>query len=145
MEQFDVGSAFLEGDIDVPGLLVVQPKGSEVKGREKDVWELKKSLYGLKQGPRCWKARLHSFLSSAGFSTADCLYICRSGGDPFAGTTRSFVTCLAALAIPLPTRSICSPHSIIRAGPPAFRISSSALKLPNTFICAFSFNVTDER
>lgn len=129
MEQFDVGSAFLEGDIDVPGLLVVQPKGFEVKGSEKDVWELKKSLYGLKQGPRCWEAELHSFLSSAGFSTADpddCLHICRSGGDPFAGTTRSFVTCLA-LGIPLPTRSICSPHSIIRPGPPC---------LPNLSFCA---------
>lgn len=78
INQFDVASAFLEGDIDVDGLLIVQPKGFEELGRENYVWELKKPLYGLKQGPRCWKAKLDIFLTEAGFIASDaddCLYI----------------------------------------------------------------------
>ncbi|KAF2898724.1 hypothetical protein ILUMI_07451 [Ignelater luminosus] len=42
------------------------------------VWNIKRSLYGLKQGPRCWRKRFGTYLSSVKFrsSQADpCLYI----------------------------------------------------------------------
>ena len=42
------------------------------------VCKLKKSLYGLKQSPRCWNKRFVNFMSSVGFieSNADpCLFV----------------------------------------------------------------------
>ncbi|CAN0063760.1 unnamed protein product, partial [Heterosigma akashiwo] len=42
------------------------------------VWKLKKSLYGLKQSPRCWFANLHSTLREYGFTRSEydgCIYM----------------------------------------------------------------------
>ncbi|CAM9944193.1 unnamed protein product, partial [Heterosigma akashiwo] len=47
------------------------------------VWKLKKSLYGLKQSPRCWYANLHSTLREYGFTRSEydgCIYM-RKVGD----------------------------------------------------------------
>lgn len=73
--QFDIKSAFLNGDIDAE-IYMTQPQGfDDETGR---VCLLKKSLYGLKQSFRCWNNKFNSFMEKHGFtrSTADqCIYI----------------------------------------------------------------------
>ena len=51
LEQMDVKTAFLHGDLD-ENIYMMQPEGFPVVGKEKLVCKLKKSLYGLKQAPR---------------------------------------------------------------------------------------------
>lgn len=73
--QFDVKTAFLHGDIDAE-IFMTQPEGfDDGSGR---VCRLKKSLYGLKQSPRCWNDKFNSFMVENDFirSTADpCIYV----------------------------------------------------------------------
>ena len=59
IHHLDVKSAFLNGEINEV-ILVKQPKGFLVKGKEGYVLRLKKALYGLKQAPRAWCFKLHS-------------------------------------------------------------------------------------
>ena len=68
-----------EGD-----LFMAQPSGFEEKGHETLVCRLKKSLYGLKQSPRCWYEELSKHLVSTGFkqSRADpCVFYKWSNGN----------------------------------------------------------------
>ncbi|CAM8905846.1 unnamed protein product [Rhodiola kirilowii] len=51
LQQMDVKTAFLHGDLDEE-IYMKQPEGFEVNGKEKLVCNLKKSLYGLKQASR---------------------------------------------------------------------------------------------
>lgn len=56
------------------------PEGVQVDRKDSDnvVWELKKSLYGLKQGPRCWDAKFKSFLYNFNFKECDadkCVFV----------------------------------------------------------------------
>ena len=60
LEQLD-GS--LEEDI-----LMQQPKGFEVQGKENSICRLKKFLYGLRQSPRQWYKRFDEFIASHGYS-----------------------------------------------------------------------------
>jgi len=53
LEQLDVKTAFLHGDLEEQ-IYMKQPEGFEVVGKENYVCLLKKSLYGLKQSPRQW-------------------------------------------------------------------------------------------
>ena len=53
LEQLYVKTTFLHGDLEEE-IYMQQPQGYEVKGKEKLVCRLKKSLYGLKQYPRQW-------------------------------------------------------------------------------------------
>ena len=62
----DITTAFLYGDLKEE-IYLEQPEGYKVKGREFDVCRLHKSLYGLKQSPRCWNTTIHSFLLSNDF------------------------------------------------------------------------------
>ena len=62
-----------------------QPEGFVTKGKEHLVYRLKKSIYGLKQSPRCWNSTLDARLKEMGFtqSTSDpCIYV-DAGGEVF--------------------------------------------------------------
>ena len=62
-----------------------QPEGCGVEGKENLVCKLKKSLYGLKQSPRCWNEALNKHLKKMGFEQASsepCIYNA-SGGELF--------------------------------------------------------------
>nr|MCH9869688.1 hypothetical protein [Serratia marcescens] len=81
MEQMDVKTAFLHGDLE-EDIYMEQPEGYEVKGKEKLVCKLKKSLYGLKQAPRQWYKKFDSFMIQNGYTRTDadpCVYIRREG------------------------------------------------------------------
>ncbi|MBW0533619.1 hypothetical protein O181_073334 [Austropuccinia psidii MF-1] len=67
--QFDVETAFLHGEMDAL-VYVKQVKGYEVKGKENWVWRLRKSLYGTKQAPRMWKAKLTATLNNLGLASS---------------------------------------------------------------------------
>lgn len=74
LKQFDVNTAFLYGTLQEE-VYLEQPEGfNDGTGR---VCRLKKSLYGLKQSPRCWNKRFMQFIKKVGLksSTADpCLF-----------------------------------------------------------------------
>ena len=77
LHQMDVVTAFLNGDLKEE-IYMQQPPGYTQPGKEELVCRLKKSLYGLKQSPRCWNEKLCKHLKSLGFkeSTADpCIFI----------------------------------------------------------------------
>ena len=62
-----------------------QPEGFVIQGKENLVCKLKHSLYGLKQGPRCWNFILDEKLKEMGFAQENsdpCIYIAKSG-EPF--------------------------------------------------------------
>ena len=73
IEQMDVITAFLQGDIDEV-IHVEFPHGYEVEGQ---VCRLNRALYGLKQSPRLWQQKLRATLSKLGYyplSNDNCIY-----------------------------------------------------------------------
>ncbi|KAJ0535983.1 putative RNA-directed DNA polymerase [Helianthus annuus] len=64
VEQMDVKTAFLHGDLDKE-IYMEQPEGFQVKGKEDYVCKLQKSLYGLKQAPRQWYKKFESVMGEA--------------------------------------------------------------------------------
>ena len=79
----DVTTAFLNGELEEE-VFMRQPEGYAVKGKENLVCRLKKSIYGLKQSPRCWNSVLDDYLKKLGFVQvpADpCLYVLASEGE----------------------------------------------------------------
>lgn len=81
----DVKTTFLNGTIDEE-VYIEQPLVFEVKDRETHVCRLKKALYGLRQTPRAWYARMDAYLQRLGFrkSTTDPnLYIKVENDEPF--------------------------------------------------------------
>lgn len=62
MEQFDVKTAFLHGTLKEE-IFIKIPKGYAVHGYNK-VLKLLKSIYGLKQSPRCWLETFSTYLNS---------------------------------------------------------------------------------
>ena len=57
-KQLDVKTIFLHGRLE-EDILIQQPEGFEVEGKENYVGRLKKSLYGLQQSPRQWYKRFY--------------------------------------------------------------------------------------
>ena len=73
LHQLDVKTAFLNGDLEEV-IYMKQPPGYE-EGGPRTVCRLRKAIYGLRQAPRAWHAKLNSTLEGMGFraSTADAL------------------------------------------------------------------------
>eukprot|EP00253_Pinus_taeda_P001717 PITA_01717 len=65
VHQMDVKSTFLHGDLHEE-IYVEQPPGF-IQTDSNLICRLKKSLYGVKQAPRAWYAKMDSFLLDAGF------------------------------------------------------------------------------
>jgi hypothetical protein len=81
IEQMDVKTAFLYGDIDVE-VYVEQPDGFTASSQSDKVCKLRKALYGLKQSPRVWYFTLTTYLESLGFKplTSDnCIFFDSKG------------------------------------------------------------------
>ena len=77
LHQMDVVTAFLNGTLE-ENIYMQQPAGYIQPGKEKLVCKLKKSIYGLKQFPRCWNKAFKEYMESIGFkqSNADpCIFI----------------------------------------------------------------------
>ena len=83
IHQMDVETAFLNGWLK-EDIYMKQPEGFVSPGQHNLVCKLKRSLYGLKQSPRCWNEVLHEQLIDMQFvqSAADqCLYIGKMNGS----------------------------------------------------------------
>ena len=77
LHQMDVVTAFLNGNLE-EDIYMQQPDGYVKEGSEHLVCKLNKSLYGLKQSPRCWNKAFAEFMKSSKFkqSEADpCIYV----------------------------------------------------------------------
>lgn len=66
VHHMDVKSAFLNGDLREE-VYVAQPPGFVIDGAADKVLKLKKALYGLRQAPRAWNAKLDASLRNLGF------------------------------------------------------------------------------
>lgn len=77
LHQMDVSTAFLHGKLSEE-VYMEQPEGFIEPGNEHLVCHLKRSIYGLKQSPRCWNHALDGQLKEMGFkqtSSDPCLYV----------------------------------------------------------------------
>ena len=77
IHQMDVVTAFLNGTVD-EDIYMKQPEGYVQPGKEQLVCKLKKSLYGLKQSPRCWYRAFEEYMKSIGFTQTDadpCVFV----------------------------------------------------------------------
>ena len=82
LHQMDVKTAFLNGDLDEE-IYMEQPVGFIVKGQERKVCKLQRSIYGLKQSSRQWYLRFHKVLLTYDFKMIDedhCVYVKRTCG-----------------------------------------------------------------
>ncbi len=80
VSQFDVKTAFLYGELQEE-IFMRQPDGYDDSTER--VCKLNRSLYGLKQSPRCWNRRFKAFMENYGLrvSEADpCLFVNTSAG-----------------------------------------------------------------
>jgi hypothetical protein len=66
VHHMDVKSTFLNGDLKEE-VYVHQPPGFAIPSKEGKVLRLRKALYGLRQAPRAWNAKLDSTLRRMGF------------------------------------------------------------------------------
>jgi hypothetical protein len=72
----DVITAFLAGDV-IEVIYMEQPEGFK-QGNNDLVCQLRKGLYGLKQGARAWNQKIRRYLKSIGFEQTHsdhCVYI----------------------------------------------------------------------
>lgn len=84
-EQLDVKTAFLHENLEEE-IYMLQLEGFKQKGKVNFVCRLNKSLYGLKQVPRCWYKRFNSFIIGLGYNRlhADpCAYYKKFGENDF--------------------------------------------------------------
>ena len=83
VHQVDVTTALLNGTLE-DEVYMQQPKGFECQGKEEFVCKLNKSIYGLKQSPRCWNSTLDAYLKEMQFTqTASdpCIYYRKTEND----------------------------------------------------------------
>lgn len=77
MAKFDVKTAFLNGDLQEEIYLQVPAGYNNVEDKDM-VCKLRRSLYGLKQSPRCWNEKFVRFLRNYNFINIDsdkCVFI----------------------------------------------------------------------
>jgi reverse transcriptase-like protein len=85
IEQMDVKTAFLHGDLDEE-IYMEQPEGFKEQGKENFVCRLRKSLYGLKQAPRQWYKKFESVVKSFGYKRTNsdhCVFVQKFSEDDF--------------------------------------------------------------
>ena len=70
LHQMDVKTAFLKGELNKE-ISMVQPESFLVPISEHKVWELRRSIYGLKQSSRKWYIRFHEAIISFDFKMID--------------------------------------------------------------------------
>ena len=83
LHQVDVTTAFLNGSLEEE-VYMKQPEGFIEPGSENLVCRLKKSIYGLKQSPRCWNLALDSKVKEIGLSQSShdpCIYYKNEKGN----------------------------------------------------------------
>ncbi|KAL6278328.1 hypothetical protein ACE6H2_021929 [Prunus campanulata] len=68
--QMDVKNAFLQGDLEEEVFMKLPP-GHPQSNNPNLVCKLHKSIYGLKQSPRAWYAKLSSVLKAVGFQSSN--------------------------------------------------------------------------
>jgi hypothetical protein len=73
VHHMDVKSAFLNGDLQEK-VYLIQAASFVIEGAEHKVLKLKKALYGLRQAPRAWNAKLDGTLLSFGFQKNEVEY-----------------------------------------------------------------------
>ena len=73
LEQLDVKTAFLHGDLEEE-IYMQQPECFKEPSKEDYVCLLKRLLYGLKQSPKQWYKRFDSFMVTHGYMR--CEYDC---------------------------------------------------------------------
>ena len=79
----DVKTAFLNGDLEEE-IYMKQLEGFKIAGQDNKVYELKKSLFGLKQAPIQWYEKFNNTLINNGFkvnSSNTCVYSKLFRGD----------------------------------------------------------------
>ena len=85
VHHMDIKSAFLNDDLKEE-VYVHQPPGFVIPGKENKVLRLRKALYGLRQAPRAWNAKLDSTLKQMGFQQSPheaAVYRRGKGGMPY--------------------------------------------------------------
>ena len=83
MSNFDIKSTFLNGEL-AKTIFIKQASGFVIKGTEHKVLKLRKALYGLRQAPQAWNAKLDATLGELGFTrcaTEHTLYTRRRGKE----------------------------------------------------------------
>ncbi|KAF2344435.1 Reverse transcriptase RNA-dependent DNA polymerase, partial [Trinorchestia longiramus] len=76
LHHMDVATAFLNGELSEE-IYLTQPEGFVSEGNENLVCRLNKSLYELKQSPKCWNTALDGHLKQLGFKQSKndaCIY-----------------------------------------------------------------------
>lgn len=82
IEQFDVKTAFLHGEVK-EDIYVKIPAGYDTPNKD-HVLKLQKSIYGLKQSPRCWYETISKALLKIGLrptKNEPCVFMGRIGND----------------------------------------------------------------
>lgn len=77
IEQMDVKTAFLHGELQEEIYMNLPEEKGDM------VCKLNRSIYGLKQSPRCWNQAFHEYMCKKGFQCSDydnCLYISSENG-----------------------------------------------------------------
>ena len=85
LHHVDVTTAFLNGVLEEE-VFMRQPEGYTKPEEEHLVCKLSKSIYGLKQSPRCWNTALHAHLVKMNFEqlhSDPCIYRSKTEGDCF--------------------------------------------------------------
>ena len=76
IHQMDVKTAFLYGDL-IEEIYMIQPEGFVVKGLERKVCKLVRSLHGLRQAPKMWHEKFDKVIKSNDYKVSDvdkCVY-----------------------------------------------------------------------